>query len=63
MTRFYHIIFAVCAWWRSRQMRKYMPDMARNIEAEKQAIRAHRPVKAIRKQRQEMMTQALRKGT
>lgn len=62
MTYLDRMIFAVCAWWRTRRLTKAMPELDEINRAEREAIRAHRPVKAIRKRRQEVMTRALREG-
>ncbi|PZU22458.1 MAG: hypothetical protein DI589_11225 [Shinella sp.] len=62
MTSIDSIIFTICAWWRNRRIAHAMPELDEINRAEREAIRSHRPVKAIRKRRQEVMTRALREG-
>lgn len=62
MTSLDHIIFTICTWWRNRRIARAMPEIDEINRAERQAIRAHRAVKAIRKRRQDAMTRALREG-
>lgn len=62
MTHFDRMIFAICTWWRNRRIAHAMPELDEIKRAEREAIRSHRPVKAIRKRRQDAMTEALRRG-
>jgi len=62
MTRLDRIIFTICAWWRNRRMARAMPELDEINRAEREAIRAHRPVKEIRKRRRDAMTRALKEG-
>lgn len=62
MTSLDHIILSICAWWRARCLEKAIPEIADLNRQEKAAIRAHKPVKGIRKRRQDAMTRALKEG-
>jgi len=43
-------------------MARAMPELDEINRAEREAIRAHRPVKEIRKRRRDAMTRALKEG-
>lgn len=62
MTRLDRIIFTICAWWRNRRIDKASPEIASIKRAKREAVRAHKPVKALRKMHKDAMTRALREG-
>lgn len=62
MTSLDRIIFTICAWWRNRRIAHAMPELDEINRAEQKAVRTHKPVKAIRKRRQDTMTRALMEG-
>lgn len=62
MTSLDHIIFTICAWWRNRCLSNADPEIAGFRQEIRRAVRAKKPVKAIRKKYQDAMTRALREG-
>lgn len=62
MTSLDRIIFRICTWWRNRRLENAAPEIAAAKQAEIDAIRSHKPVKALRKRHQDAMTRALKGG-